>query len=65
MKFVKSKTINLIMSSTRINDAPGVLNSDRVRDYVGGTPNPVDRDHEIRTDILNYNHNVNVFSRDT
>ena len=25
---------------------------------MGGTPNPVDFDLEIRSDILNYNHNV-------
>ena len=46
------------MASTGINDAPGVLNSDGVRTYVGGVPNPVDRDLEIRTDIQKSNNNV-------
>ena len=45
------------MASTGINDAPGVLKSDRVRNYVGGEPNPVDRDLEIRTDIQKSNNN--------
>ena len=44
---------SLVMSSTGLNDAPGVANNDRVRNYVGGEPNPVDRDQMIRSDIQN------------
>ena len=49
--FRENEGFNLVMSTTGINDAPGVLNCDGVRNYVGGVPNPVDRDLEIRTDI--------------
>ena len=58
--FRENEGFNLVMSSTGINDAPGVLNRDGVRNYVGGVPNPVDRDLEIRTDIQNSNNNVKV-----
>ena len=56
--FRESEDDSLVMSSTGINDAPGVLNYDEGRNYVGGEPNPVDRDQEIRSDIHTYINNT-------
>ena len=46
------------MAGSGIDDASGALSCNRVQNYVGGIPNPVDRDREIHTDIQNFDNNV-------
>ena len=48
------------MPGTGIFDASGVLDCEVGRNYVGGVPNPVDRDLLIQTDIRKSNHTVNT-----